>query len=622
MSKPSGTVYLCKNAIVDRTYSHTIDFKDPNEQRAYWGSLIKYSIFDVTYVRRQRQYIRVDYTLDQLKDVNYLFYTAEENGKLYYCFVTGKEYYSDNTTYIYFETDVLQTYMFDYQVKPSYVLQEHCDRWDANHKPIYSRTEEGLDYGAEYTVESAYNIKSNNDIEWYLAICKEHTTKVTGGYKGGLNGIVDVQTPFTYYLLPNLREENSPDINNVNVFTLIDNVNSGNNHIVNSVSSFMEFMSRGGFGDFVQQIVRLPYLPFKYKTDELNHVIDFSGQDEIKVSYSVFEKTYDMTGSLTFIRIVGMYNKVTKELAEMGIFEGIESAMPTTEQWEEIIRNPYTTERDKRFESKLLTHPYRYNLLTDWKNQPMIIKNEYIGGDKIKVNFTQSFGMNGSSRYWLDNYKKDPNGRATSLIQLTQDEAPVVNDAYYSYLLANKNQIDANKTNAMISGITNVGQGMIAGAMAGGIYGAVGGAITGTITGALNYGALIRSENAKQRDLKNLPDTIINANDSAFNSQDDNIYLSFYRYKICCEFEELLADTFNMTGYTVKRVKLPNLKTRSRFNYIKTVGANIIGSFDQDDVTMLRQIFDNGITFWHYNTVNFKPLDYSLENIETKLLKE
>ena len=154
MSTPSGQVYLCKNAIVDRNYSHTIDFKSPSEQQAYWGSLVKESISNFTYIRRQRKFIRVDKNLDELQDVNYLFYRSKENSKLYYCFVTGKEYFSDNTTYIYFETDVLQTYMFDYEVKQSYVVQEHEDRWDASYKPIFSRTEENLDYGSEYTTQA------------------------------------------------------------------------------------------------------------------------------------------------------------------------------------------------------------------------------------------------------------------------------------------------------------------------------------------------------------------------------------------------------------------------------------------------------------------------------------
>lgn len=618
MSIPSGTVYLCKNAIVDRTYSHTIDFKDPNEQRAYWGSLVSYSIENVQYIRNQRQSIRVDLNLDQVRDINYLFFRAKEDSKLYYCFVTDKVYYSDNTSYIYFEIDVLQTYMFDYEVKNSYVLQEHVDRWDANHKPIYSRTEENLDYGTEYTVESAYEIKSNTKIEWFLAVCSDHYDQVKGGYKSHNTKIDGVATPYSLLLLPRARVENGEAGNEA--FTLKDM--DGTATLVNDIDSFMNLMSSSSaVGEFVQQILRLPYLPFDYKTDNLHHVLDFTDTSEVEIKYSQFEITSPVLTSVNFMRIVRVKNiHLSKLLAEMGVLEGLESAMPTAEQWEEVKANPYSTERDRRFESKLLCYPFRFNLLTDWRSQPMVIKNEYIGGDKLKVNYIQSIGFNGTARYWVDNYKKDPLGRTTSLIQLTQDEAPIVKDAYYSYMLQNKNQISANQTNAIVNATAGTLGSIATGLIGGNVVGGVMGGVSGALGGAISYQNMIRSENAKQRDLKNLPDTIINTNDCTFNTQDKNTFLAFYRYKICCEFEELLADTFNMTGYTVKRVKKPNLKSRVRFNYVKTVGANIVGSFNQDDLSLIRQIFDNGITFWHYNTVNFKPLDYSLENIETKLL--
>ena len=173
----------------------------------------------------------------------------------------------------------------------------------------------------------------------------------------------------------------------------------------------------------------------------------------------------------------------------------------------------------------------------------------------------------------------------------------------------------------MVSTAASMGQSVVGGAMFGGFLGGVSGALSSGVNGVVNTLNMIRSENAKQKDLKNLPDSVINSNNGLFNVLDWNEYLTLYRYKICCEFEELLADTFAMTGYTVKRMKLPNLRTRARFNYVKTVGANIVGSFDQNDLTLIKQIFDNGVTFWHYNTVNFKPFDYSLENIETKLIK-
>ena len=507
--------------------------------------------------------------------------------------------------------------MFDYEVKQSYVVQEHADRWDANHKPIYSRTEENLDYGSEYTVESAYKIEPSNPIRWFMAVCKGLTSAISNTV--GNTDLHGMSSPYTFLLIPG---EDSGVLQSVTKASATSEATSSN---LNDIRFFSGMMG-AGLGEYVDQIVKIPYLPFNFTYGDGENgvvVIDTTTEENAYFSSARIRTGVDTNvREGAFIKIDSIesgYNYL-KKLAEMGIFEGIESAMPTEEQWAKVTSNPFNTERDKRFESKLLTHPYRYNLLADWKGQPQTIKNEYIGGEKIKVNFTQGLVFNGPSRYWVEDYKKDPEGRGNSLTQPIAEDIPIINDVYYNYMLQNRNQITANQMNAITSSVTNVAGGLVSG-----IFGGVGGALLGSVVGgvqsAVNFQNIIRSENAKQKDLKNIPDTIVNSNDSSFNIMDKNEYLSFYRMKICCEFEELLADTFAMTGYTVKRMKLPNLKTRARYNYVKTIGANIVGSFDQNDLSLIKQIFDNGITFWHYNTINFKPFDYSLENIETKLIK-
>ena len=50
----------------------------------------------------------------------------EFNEKWYYAFITRMEYKNDETTFIYFETDVMQTYLGEFEIKPSFVEREHC----------------------------------------------------------------------------------------------------------------------------------------------------------------------------------------------------------------------------------------------------------------------------------------------------------------------------------------------------------------------------------------------------------------------------------------------------------------------------------------------------------------
>lgn len=604
MPTPSGVVTLCKNALIPRDYTHTIGFKDPNEQLTYWGLLAKYRIENVPYVRRQRQYIVVDYSMEELQDVNYLYFKSLEDSKIYYCHVVDKEYNNPKTTYIYFEVDPLQTFMFDYEIKPSYVIQEHVDRWNADHQPIYSKTDEGLNYGSEYTVESAYAVRDDSMYRWYVAICTDHEELVESGDSSKNNTIINGQNhPYVLYLLPSRGMSITAD----RVFNFRTGVGN-ESYTVGGIITFTEEMGKSALGVSVIQIIKLPYLLFDIAVGDTS------------ISNTNLNNQYSVTkiGANNYIKIKNV-SIIPKKLAEMDRYAGIDSAMPTDEQWADIKANPYNTERDKRYESKLLCYPYRYNLLTDWKSQPQIIKNEYLAGDKLQVNLTQGISVNSPNRYWIDGYKKDPEGRQTALMQLVPEEQPVINDKYHEYMLTNRNQIQANQTNAITSAVANTGSSVIGGLM-GGWAGALVGLGTGAIGGAINYQNMMRSENAKQQDLKNYPDSIINSNDGLFNVLDGNEFITLYRMKICCEFEEMLADTFNITGYTVKRVKKPNTRTRLRFNYIKTLGANIVGSFDYNYLNMIKSIYDNGLTIWHYNTTNFKMYDYSLENIERSLL--
>lgn len=627
MAKPNGVVYLCKNVPLSMSSAHTIDFLNPSEQSAYWGSFVKYRISEVSYVRRTRQYIVVDKPLADVQDINYLYYQAKEDHKTYYCWVTGKEYLGENSTTIYFDTDVLQTYMFDYEFKESFVVQEHTDRWNANHKPIYSRTDEGLDYGSEYTLENAYKIiqgpretytttdrdgntiTRTNYLEKYALIyCVEHSALVEDGANAvEPTKIQGVANPYILYLAPLTAERYISGDVGFETTTLVE---------------LNDIMAKTTFGNYVKQIVILPYLPLDHKTygDPEQGVKGIDFGDSVD-TITALTRLQDGDQSFDLIRLISINEKGFKKLlAEMPVERGIESAYPTAEQWSEIKANPYTTERDKRFESKLLCHPYRYNILTDWRNNPLIVKNEYLTGDKIQVNVVGSFGFNAPFRYYVANYKGDPEGRSNSITQALQFDHPIMTDAYQNYMLQNRNQIMANQTNKIVSSVTNVASGVVGNLATGNYLGAAIGGVTGAVEGAVNYQNMVRAENAKQSDIKNLPDSIVGSNESAINMIDDNTMLTFYRYKICCEFEEQLADIFNMTGYTIKRMKVPNLKSRVRFNYIKTRGANIIGSFDQQDLARIKAYYDNGLTIWHYNSTNFKPYDYSLENIERSLL--
>ena len=76
-------------------------------------------------------------------------------------------------------------------------------------------------------------------------------------------------------------------------------------------------------------------------------------------------------------------------------------------------------------------------------------------------------------------------------------------------------------------------------------------------------------------------------------------------------FAKQIDDFFTMYGYQTNEVKSPNLSSRPYYNYVQTVGINIVGGIPNDDMITLKKIFDNGVTLWKPSaTIG----DYSVDN--------
>ena len=622
MAIPSGEIYLLKGVPLTTSYEHTIDFKDTNEQYSYFHSFVKHVIIKYTYIRREREYLSVELPLTDLDDVNYIMFRSADGERLYYAFVTDKVYTNPHTSSVFYQVDVMQTFQFDYKWNPSYIRQAHVDRWTSEHKPIYSKTDEGLDYGTEYIVESAYKLQQDDRVRWLLVTMKDYATIIDSGYVTTNSRFNPVPSTFVSFLVPVCDDKGVGSTTTTFTITNGNKVGitgeSGNKYY--GYEDLINLMLKSALGDYIISISLLTYNPFIVSTQATSGTSSFMISLNTGAEYGAASfKGVDTAKQ--FLLVYGadktLFSNVLAK-AEWSI--GLENTLPTSKQWEEIKANPYTTERDKRFESKLLCAPYRYNLLTDWRNSPVIFKNEYMTTDEIVVKYSLALSHNAPMRFWIKDYKRDPEGRYTCLSQSMAPEFPIINDAYSSYILQNKNTIQANLTNARISAATSTISGGIAGAAAGGIFGALVGVVGGGATGALNLQQHIRNENAKQGDLKAVPDGVINNTDSAFSIVDNNDLVTFYRMSICCENEKILSEIFNMSGYKVNRVEIPNTRSRTRFNYIQTLGANITGAISQRFLEEIKAIYNNGVTIWHYHNKHFKMLDYSYENIEVNLI--
>lgn len=101
-----------------------------------------------------------------------------------------------------------------------------------------------------------------------------------------------------------------------------------------------------------------------------------------------------------------------------------------------------------------------------------------------------------------------------------------------------------------------------------------------------------------------------NINSSEFNFAQGK-FIEFRKMSVREEYAKIIDDYFSAYGYATHRVKLPNITGRRYWNFVKTQGCYIEGNLPTQDLMELREMFDNGVTFWHDPT-NF--MNYNLTN--------
>lgn len=127
---PKSTIYLCYVPI-DNSYQNQIYFKNKNEQFNYFYERKCQTFTNYSVVRGHSPHelsIKVEFNIDELMfaSANYMVYKNPDlSDKWYYAFITKMEYVNNETTRIYFEQDVFQTWFFEIEIKPSFVEREH-----------------------------------------------------------------------------------------------------------------------------------------------------------------------------------------------------------------------------------------------------------------------------------------------------------------------------------------------------------------------------------------------------------------------------------------------------------------------------------------------------------------
>ena len=155
-----------------------------------------------------------------------------------------------------------------------------------------------------------------------------------------------------------------------------------------------------------------------------------------------------------------------------------------------------------------------------------------------------------------------------------------------------------------------------AGSTALGLVGGTGALIAGAVTGgatAIAGGALAVLGQLVQQEQRKIQPNQANGQINSGSANTAVTWNDFFLYgkSIRAEYARIIDEYFDMYGYKIARVKVPNLSGRSSWNYVKTIDCIIKGGIPESDKQQLQKMFNNGVTIWHSFT-NFG--DYSQSN--------
>lgn len=148
--------------------------------------------------------------------------------------------------------------------------------------------------------------------------------------------------------------------------------------------------------------------------------------------------------------------------------------------------------------------------------------------------------------------------------------------------------------------------------------GAVGSAVVGNVGGvvsnAIGLGSIVAENNKASMMAPKLNGTPISAN---FNAALRRFGFEARIVSITPEYAQRIDTFFDMFGYAQNIVKVPEMEGRESWNFVKTKDCIIKGSLPVDSMDRIKQMFNDGIRFWHGDFVG----NYSLSN-EPVPLKE
>lgn len=251
--------------------------------------------------------------------------------------------------------------------------------------------------------------------------------------------------------------------------------------------------------------------------------------------------------------------------------------------------------------NKLLTYPYKYLSVSNNVGSLNTYRYENFENGIPKFILKGVMSIGGSIKLIPENYNGQTRNENEGIILGKYPQFMWGNDVYTNWLTQNAinvlgDFIDVGLTFTK-SGISLVGGQPVAGTS----Y-----TFSGMQKIVNNIGNIYKHSFA--------PNTISgNASGGDINSSSSQNTFIVSHNEIKPEYAEIIDNFFEMYGYKINKLKVPETTSRKYWNYVKTIDINMEGNIPETDLTELKNIFNNGVTIWHTDNM----YNYSLNNHES-----
>lgn len=270
---------------------------------------------------------------------------------------------------------------------------------------------------------------------------------------------------------------------------------------------------------------------------------------------------------------------------------------------------------------KLLTYPFCYLTVSNNSGDERQYRWEYFGnanaGGLRIAEFKMYGGYQPSPQCSLvpQDYKGIGNNYGEAVAYDAFPSSAWSEDSYLQWKLRNGNSYNTSMSNTVVSGITSVASGALAGAAVGAMGGGVGaipGAMIGAMGGLISTGQKLESLTASMKDAQATPDKLCgNASSVIVNELIGNTGFTIYSMQIPNAVAKTIDDYFTMYGYATHRLKVPNRNVRPHWTYTKTQGCTVYGNIPSEFAREIQERYNNGVRFWNSAA---EVGNYSLDN--------